>query len=259
MAADALAALLARGSAALKTGLDSRLADAGATVGIVVGVRTLALDARHIPTASMRPTFLEGDLLLVDKLSVKLRPPRRGEVVLFRAPPKVAKALKLKQTWGSDACFIKRVVATAGDEVRVSNGRLLVRRAAAGGRGGRGGDGGDAGGGSDRRMRPLAEPYVAERMRYQLRRTVVPDGHLFVLGDNRNDSYDSHAWGALPAELVIGRPMCTYWPPRRVRGAGAYAADAPTRGRPALPGWAARPAAALRSAVAQRPLKFAFG
>ena len=251
--ADALAALVQRGTAALKTGLDSRFADAGATIGIVVGVRTFALDARHIPTASMRPTFLEGDLLLVDKLSVKLRPPRRGEVVLFRAPPKVARALKLKQTWGSDACFIKRVVATAGDEVRVSNGRLLVRRAAAG----RGGDGGDAGGG-DRRMRPLAEPYVAERMRYQLRRTVVPDGHLFVLGDNRNDSYDSHAWGALPAELVIGRPMCTYWPPRRVRGAGAYAAGAPS-GRPALPRWAARPAAALRTAVAQRPLKFAFG
>ena len=120
MAADRLAALLARGSAALKTGLDSRLADAGATIGIVVGVRSFALDARHIPTASMRPTFLEGDLLLVDKLSVKLRPPRRGEVVLFRAPPMVARALKLKQTWGSDACFIKRVVATAGDEVRVS-------------------------------------------------------------------------------------------------------------------------------------------
>ena len=256
MADRGLAALLARGSAALNTGLDSRIADAGATIGIVVGVRTIALDARHIPTASMRPTFLEGDLLLVDKLSVKLRPPRRGEVVLFRAPPKVARALKLKQTWGSDACFIKRVVATAGDEVRVSNGRLLVRRAAAGGRGR---DGGDAGGSSDRRMRPVAEPYVAERMRYQLRRTVVPDGHLFVLGDNRNDSYDSHAWGALPAELVIGRPMCTYWPPRRVRGAGAYAADAPTRGRPALPRWAARPAAALRTAVAQRPLKFAFG
>ena len=253
-----LAALVQRGTAALKTGLDSRIADAGATIGIVVGVRTFALDARHIPTASMRPTFLEGDLLLVDKLSVKLRPPRRGEVVLFRAPPKVARALKLKQTWGSDACFIKRVVATAGDEVRVSNGRLLVRRAAASGRAGRGGDGGDAGGSSDRRMRPLAEPYVAERMRYQLRRTVVSDGHLFVLGDNRNDSYDSHAWGALPAELVIGRPMCTYWPPRRVRGAGAYAAGAPS-GRPALPRWAARPAAALRSAVAQRPLKFAFG
>ena len=70
--------MVARGSAALKTGLDSRLADAGATIGIVVGVRTIALDARHIPTASMRPTFLEGDLLLVDKLSMSNRTPLLG-------------------------------------------------------------------------------------------------------------------------------------------------------------------------------------
>ena len=67
-----------------------------------------------------------------------------------------------------------------------------------------------------------AEPYVSERMGYAMSSRTVPAGHLFVLGDNRNHSYDSHFWGPLPQERVLGIPLCTYWPPLRVRGRAAY-------------------------------------
>lgn len=167
-----------------------------ASAAIAVGVRTFALDARYIPSPSMEPAFAIGDHLLLEKVSRFFRPLARGDVVCFQPPP----ALEAAAPDGS--CFIKRVVGVEGDEVRVAGGRLLVN--------------GEA----------QAEPYLPEPMRYAMTTLVVPPGHIFVLGDNRNHSYDSHCWGCLRRERVLGRPLCTYWPPRRVRGRGAYKAVA---------------------------------
>lgn len=71
---------------------------------------------------------------------------------------------------------------------------------------------------------PRTEPYIFEAPNYVLKPQIVPPGHVFVMGDNRNNSYDSHIWGSLPAENIIGRASFIYWPPNKVAGLPDYAA-----------------------------------
>ena len=168
------------------------LVDATISLGVALGMREWVVDGRYIPSLSMQPTFDAGDYLILDKISTRLRAPARGDVVCFSPPAALASQARGR------ACVIKRVVAVQGDRVQVRRGRLEVNG------------------------RPVDEPYVLEPMTYSLRPRVVPAGHLFVLGDNRNHSYDSHEWGPLPATLILGRPLCTYWPPDRWCGRGAY-------------------------------------
>jgi signal peptidase I len=182
-----------------------RLSGGALELGISFGgallLRDHVLDARYIPSESMTPTFEVGDLLLLDKLSLRGRPAERGDVVCFHPPPSLVALLP--ELGRGQLCCIKRVVAIAGDKVCVRRGRLFVNG------------------------RTPCEPYLAaERIGYRLRATRVPEGHVFVLGDNRNASYDSHVWGCLPVELLIGRPLCTYWPPRRARRRRAYSLPA---------------------------------
>ena len=180
------------------------------SLGVAYLLRAKVLDSRHVPTDSMEPTFNVGDSFLHDKLRLPAalrnlrrepsaeRRVERGDVVTCRPPARLRDALADVEIRG-DTCVIKRVVAISGDVVRVRRGRLYIN--------------GEL----------LSEEYVAEPMRYSLRSTTVPEAHVFVLGDNRNRSLDSHVWGALPCDHLLGRPLCTYWPPARMCGSAAYA------------------------------------
>jgi signal peptidase I len=92
--------------------------------------------------------------------------------------------------------FIKRIIGLPGETVEVKNGSVLING------------------------QPLPEKYIAERPEYNWGPGTVPEGQYLVLGDNRNNSYDSHYWGFVPRENIIGRATVRFWPPDRVGGLG---------------------------------------
>lgn len=144
-----------------------------------VGIRTAVVEAYWIPSGSMWPTLEVGDRLLGAKFAYWLDAPHRGDIVVF-APPSSA---------ATDARrLVKRVVAVAGDRVEVRGGRLFVNGA------------------------PVREPYLAEPPAYTLAPLAVPAGYVFVLGDNRNNSFDGHVWGLLPVDHVKAKALFRFWP-----------------------------------------------
>jgi len=159
------------------------------TFAFFLAIRITIVEPRYIPSLSMYPTFDINDQLAVEKVSKWLQPPDRRDVVVFDPPP-LFWDLTARKPDGE--AVIKRVVGVAGDTVEVRGGRLYV---------------------NDQLQ---DEPYTAELADYALPRLQVPAGTVFVLGDNRNHSFDSHYWGFLPVENIIGRATLRYWPPNRI-------------------------------------------
>ena len=136
-----------------------------------------AVSARvRVDGFSMRPTLQDGEYILVNKLAYKFSEPKRGDIIVFIFPVNPAEDL------------IKRIIGIPGDTITVQDGVLSVNGVA------------------------VDEPYINAPPAYN-GTWQVPEGNLFVLGDNRNDSRDSHQWGLLPQENVIGRSVLIYWPP----------------------------------------------
>jgi signal peptidase I len=129
---------------------------------------------------SMQPTLHEGNLLVVNKLAYKLGEPKRGDIIVFHYQGTVTED------------YIKRVIGLPGDTVDVRGGIVRVNGQA------------------------ITEPYIAELPGYT-GTWKVPEGELFVLGDNRNHSSDSHDWGFVEQEWVVGRAIIVYWPLDRIR------------------------------------------
>ncbi|NSW92695.1 MAG: signal peptidase I [Firmicutes bacterium] len=150
---------------------------------LVVIIRTFVLDTRIVPTTSMVPTIIPGDRLFVEKISHRISGLNRGDVIVFKPPA----------SSGLKEDLIKRLIALPGDTVEVKNGKLYVNGV------------------------PKEEPYLAEAMNYTYEKKEVPPGKIFVLGDNRNRSYDSHEWGFADLKSVEGKALITYWPLDRVR------------------------------------------
>lgn len=178
-------------------------------------VRPFAVQAFYIPSGSMKPTLQVNDRILVNKFIYRFRPPHPGEIVVFRAPQKALH--------GDDGQldFIKRCIGAPGDVIEVRNGILWRNDTPVHER-------------SLRRFRPdpgvRYEPYtIMEPPMYEWTRRAVPQGSIFVFGDNRNQSNDSHQWRrydergwphespALPIENVLGKAVVIFWPPGRVR------------------------------------------
>ena len=150
-------------------------------------VQLLLVKPFEIPSGSMENTLKIGDRVLVNRLAYRFGSPSRGDVIVFKSPQNL------------DEDLIKRVVAVGGDTVEIRSGNLLV-------------DG-----------QIQVEPYIKEPMRTTNFGPVrVPDGNLFVMGDNRNDSFDSRMWNPhwLPVENVVGKAFMIYWPLNRLSWLG---------------------------------------
>lgn len=131
-----------------------------------------------IPSASMAPTLQVGDHILVTsfRLPFTSHQPRRGDVIVFRAPG------------ASNEVLVKRVIGTPGDLVDAAEGNIRV--------------GGHT----------LSEPYLMQRATSgAVEPQIVPQASYFVMGDNRAHSYDSRSWGAVPAGSIIGRVQMVLW------------------------------------------------
>lgn len=144
-------------------------------VVLYFGINAISVRVR-VDGFSMNPTLQDGEYILVNRLAYKIGQPERGDIVVFSFP------MDPKQD------LIKRVIGLPGETVSVQEGKVLVNSV------------------------PLEEPYIAAKPNYD-GTWQVPEGQLFVLGDNRNESKDSHEWGLLPMENVVGRAILIYWPP----------------------------------------------
>jgi len=141
-------------------------------------IRNYLIDTRIVPTGSMLPTIQLQDRLIVDRFFYKYGSIKRGDIIVFTAPEGIPQ----------DEDLVKRVIGLSGEKVQVKNGKVYINDKA------------------------LNEPYIAEQPNYEYGPVTVPANSYFMLGDNRNLSRDSHYWGFLAANKILGRVWIRYWP-----------------------------------------------
>ena len=163
---------------------------------LAFGIRSFVAEARYIPSGSMEPTLQINDRLIIDKLSYKFKSPQRGDIVVF-SPTDTLKKQNFKDA------FIKRVIGLPGDKVQVKGARVYVND------------------------KPLREQYIEDAPNYDYGPVTVTDNQYLVLGDNRNNSYDSHYWGFVPHDNIIGRAVVRFWPINRVGEVDSQPVDLP--------------------------------
>ena len=126
---------------------------------------------------SMLPSLQSGQYLLINKVVYSFSSQHRGEVVVFHPPV------------NSEDVYIKRIIGLPGETIEITRGKVYING------------------------EPLDEPYIEEEAVYDYPPYLIPPGHYFVLGDNRNGSSDSRRWGPVPEENIIGKAWLCYWPP----------------------------------------------
>lgn len=137
---------------------------------------TFLVQPHRVKGESMVPNFEDGELILTEKVSYRFSSPKRGDVIVFKAPGL------------QNVDFIKRIIGLPGDRVVISDGSIYINEA------------------------PLDESYETQSTQAELS-TVIPENHYFVLGDNRSASSDSRSFGNIQRSSIEGRAWVVYWPP----------------------------------------------
>jgi signal peptidase I len=140
--------------------------------------------AYYITSGAMLPTLQIDDRILLDRTAYKTQSPQRGDLVIFEPTERLKKE-------NFNAVFIKRVIGLPGETVEVKKGIVYING------------------------KPLKEKYVEELPQYEYGSAVIPANNYFVLGDNRNNSYDSHLWGFVPRDLFLGKVIWRLYPLER--------------------------------------------
>lgn len=147
-------------------------------VGFSLVFRIYVAEGRWIPSESMVPTLQVGDRLIIEKVTPRFTGIARGDIIVFRPP----------STSSQKEDMIKRVIGLPGDTIVIKSGKVYINGKA------------------------LNEPYEAEKPSADFKPYKVPENSYFVMGDNRNDSYDSRYWGPVPADRIIGKALVRYFP-----------------------------------------------
>jgi signal peptidase I len=176
----------------------------GAVV-IVLAIKAYVVNPYRIPSSSMEPTLhcarpLSGcmarfsDRVLANRFIYHFRDPQRGEIVVFKTPPRAQIACTHAAGGGGGDTFVKRLIALPGDRWREQDGYIYINGA------------------------KLNEPYIeaSRRDAQTIPEKTVPKDQYVMLGDNRSSSCDSRSWGTVPRKNLIGPVFATYWPPRRI-------------------------------------------
>lgn len=129
--------------------------------------------------SSMLPTIEEGEYIMVSKATYFFHEPQRGDIVVLHSPQ------------SPDSDLIKRIIALPGDTIEIKDNKVFVNDT------------------------PVVEPYILEPPHYLVLPEQIPTGRYFVLGDNRNNSSDSHRGWTVPRKNIVGKAWITYWPPYR--------------------------------------------
>ncbi|MBX9765402.1 signal peptidase I [Patescibacteria group bacterium] len=154
---------------------------------IVVPLRWFVAQPFVVRGASMEPIFENGEYLIVDQLTYRFEEPERDDVVILRYPK------------DPDVFFIKRIIGLPGETVELQGKRVIIRR------------------GPDTEPIILDESFISpDRMRDEYGTYALGEKEYFVMGDNRNESSDSRAWGSLPRDNIVGRPLVRLFPPTKI-------------------------------------------
>ncbi len=147
---------------------------------LVVIIKTFIMQLFWIPSRSMEPVLLINDRIVVTKFSYWYREPQRGDIIVFRFPKDTTKHL------------VKRVIGMGGEIISIRHNQVYING------------------------KLLDEPYINNGKYQDFGPIVVPENHYFVLGDNRDSSEDSRAFGCVPSQLVVGKAQFRYWPLARL-------------------------------------------